>query len=284
MQLALTVALVLTLLALFVNAGFYLWRAHLLRTLSACDAVDGLGVFAATLAFAQECIALAAVVLFIPLGGSVRRRRTGHGARGPIILVHGWGLNAGSLWCLRRRLLRDGWGPVCCFDNHTRMKIAAAGRASARAWGIDVEAAAEALRQMIQDVAPGNQPLTLIGHGVGGLVVRYCARRYPTPTVRRIVTLGTPHFGTELARLCRLRDTLAPGAPLLNKLNAVDHVPQQFDVIAIHSTFDALVLPPGNARYPGAFNIEVNDVGHNALLLSTKVYQLIAENLAAPLR
>jgi triacylglycerol esterase/lipase EstA (alpha/beta hydrolase family) len=214
-------------------------------------------------------------VLSIPFGWSLSRCRSAHGTRGPIILVHGWGLNAGSLWCLRRRLLHDGWSPVACFDH---------GLGGSSTCNIDVEGAAEALRQMIQEVAPGNQPRTLIGHGAGGLVLRYCVRRYPIPTVRRIVTLGTPHFGTALAKVGQWRDTLAPGAPLLNKLNAVDRVPQQFDVIAIHSSFDALVLPPGNAAYPGAFNIQVNDVGHCALLFSSRVYQLLAENLAAPLR
>ena len=55
-------------------------------------------------------------------------------------------------------------------------------------------------------------------------------------------------------------------------------------MIAIQSHFDAMVLPPGNAEYPGAFNIRVNAVGHNALLFSPKVYELLVENLAAPLR
>jgi pimeloyl-ACP methyl ester carboxylesterase len=263
-----TLALALALLVLVVNGSLYLWRAQRLRTLPACDAVDPLGVFHAAAAFATECAALAAVVLSIPLGWALPRGRTEDGRRGPIVLVHGWGLNAGSLWYLRRRLRRDGWGPVCC--------LGAAARSS------DIAGAAQALRQMIQELGAGNLPLALIGHGVGGLVVRYCVRRYPLPVVRRIITLGTPHFGTAVARVGRLRHRLAPEAPLINKLNAVDHVPQQFDVIAIHSTFDALV-PPGSARYPGAFNIQVNDVGHTALLFSAKVYELIAENLTAPL-
>lgn len=264
------IAVVFALLLLIVNGSLYIWRARLIRTRPACDAIERLGAWHAMSAFAKECIALAAVVLTIPLARSLPRCRSGHGLLGPVILVHTWGLNPGSLWCLRRRLLRDGWSPVCFF--HYRMLSA------------NVERAAEALRQMIQAVALGNQPLTLIGHGVGGLVVRYCVRRYPIPTVRRILTLGTPHFGTALARFGPWRDTLAPGAPLLNKLNAGDHLPQQFDVIAVHSTFDAMVLPPANAVYPGAFNIQVNDVGHNALLFSIKVYRLIAENLAAPLK
>jgi len=267
------IALAFASLVLCVNGGVYIWRWRLLRALPACDAVDRLGVIHAAAAFIKECIALAAAVYSIPFGWLLPRCRSGPGGRGPLILVHGWGLNSSSLWCLRYRLRRDGWSPVCCFAN---------GRKGLRPWDIDVEGAAAALRQMIQQVTSG-QPLALIGHGVGGLVVRYCIRRYPLASVRRIVTLGTPHGGTALARRGPWH-TLAPGAPLLNKLNAVDHVPQQFDVIAIHSTFDAIVVPPTNATYPGAFNIQVNNVGHHALLFSSRVYQLLVENLAAPLK
>ena len=248
-------ALAVALLVLVVNGGFYVWRAHLLRALPACDAVDQLGVVHATVAFVKECMALAAAVLSIPFGWSLSRRRSARGTRGPLILVHGWGLNAGSLWCLRRRLLHDGWGPVVCFDH---------GLGASRTCGMDVEGAAAALRQMIQEVAPGNQPRTLIGYGAGGLVLRYCVRRYPIPTVRRIVTIGTPHFGTVVAKVGQWRDTLAPGAPLLNKLNAVDHLPQ-------HSTSSPSIPPsmrwccPEQRRYPGAFNIQVNDVGHDRI-------------------
>ena len=263
-------ALALALLVVFLNGALYLWRARTLQKLPACDAVDELGLFRGLAAFAQEGLALALITGGIPLGWALSGRGAGRGTRGPIILIPGWGLNRGALWYLRRRLLRDGWRPVSCV--HYPM------------FNFDVERAAQTLRQTIQEVDPATQPVPLIGYGVGGLVLRYCVRRYRLPTVRRVVTLGTPHLGTTLPPGCPLRRTLAPGAPLLNKLNAVDHVPQQFDVIAIHSTFDAIVMPPANAEYPGAFNIQVNDVGHSALLFSRKVYQLIAENLAAPLR
>jgi triacylglycerol esterase/lipase EstA (alpha/beta hydrolase family) len=129
------------------------------------------------------------------------------------------------------------------------------------------------------------RPLMLVCHSLGGLVARYYVRRYPAPHVRRIITLGTPHGGTVLA--ARRRNgahKLAPRSAFLATLSAADRVPQQFDVIAIQSTFDAMILPPRHAEYPGAFNVVVNDVGHNALLFSVKVYRLIAENLNAPLR
>jgi triacylglycerol esterase/lipase EstA (alpha/beta hydrolase family) len=172
-----------------------------------------------------------------------------------------------------RLLLRDGWSPVCCLDY--------------RSLHFDVEGGAARLRDAVDQLTHARgapQPATLIGHSLGGLVARYYARRYPARAVRRIVTLGTPHHGTTLARMHGgAGHKLAPGSQFLNTLTAADRVPQQFDVIAIHSSFDAMILPPQNAEYPVAFNVRVNNVGHNALLFSSKVYALISENLGAAL-
>jgi pimeloyl-ACP methyl ester carboxylesterase len=261
------------LLVVLFNAVLYGCRAAVLRRTPACDADDPLGLVDAVRAFVGECLAIAAVVLLVPIGWVMGGCRSATGTRGPVILVHGWALNAGSFWLLRRRLLRDGWSPIYCFPYASL--------------GAKVEPAAERLRAFVQQISTGaaaKRPLTLVGHSLGGLVVRYFVRRYPAPAVRRIVTLGTPHCGTELARvIAPLGRQLAPQSALLSTLNAADRVPQQFDVIAIHSSFDALILPPINARYAGAFNVQVNNVGHNALLFSARVYELLRENLAAPL-
>ena len=98
------------------NLALYATRAWVLRTVVACDLPDRLGVVDAVWSFAKECAALVAVILLIPIGWCLPRCRSGAGTRGPLILVHAWGLNRGSLWWLRRRLVRDGWSPVCCLD------------------------------------------------------------------------------------------------------------------------------------------------------------------------
>lgn len=256
------------------TAALYAQRARVLHRLTDCDVGEPLGLARAAWAFIAECVATAAIVWSVPLGWFLPRDAFGRGTRGPVLLVHGWSLNRGCFWMMRRRLLRDGWSPVCCFDYRTL--------------GLDVEGAAAQLRVMVDHLVQaggGQRPLMLIGHSLGGLVLRYYARRYPAPHVRRIVTLGTPHGGTALAPSAGgTIHKLNPSSPFLKTLCAADRVPQQFDVIAIHSSFDAMILPPHNAEYPGAFNIEIAAVGHNTLLFSAKVYQLIAENLAAPLR
>jgi pimeloyl-ACP methyl ester carboxylesterase len=259
---------------LLFNAAIYAYRAKVLHALDACDAVDPLGVLAAARAFAVECVATATVLLLIPVGWLLPHCRAGSGTRGALVLVHGWSLNRGCFWLMRRRLLCDGWGPVCCLDY--------------RSLRLDVEGAAGRLRDAVDrlraTLGPA-QPITLLGHSLGGLVLRYYARRYPAAGVRRIITLGTPHRGTRLAGMHRgYGRALAPDSAFLRALGANDRIPQQFDVVAIFSTFDAMIVPPRHAEYPGAFNVRITGVGHNALLLSRKVYELLAENLAAPLR
>ena len=266
-------ALSFALLTVLVNGVLYSIRARVLRRVAPCDAAERLGLIDAAWAFAQECGALAAALLLLPAACCTSPCGAGSGTRGTIILVHGWALNPGSLWLLRRRLLRDGWSPVC-YLAYPSLRV-------------DVELAARRLRDLLARLAADpthHGPVMLVGHCLGGLVVRCCARRYPVPQVRRLVTLGTPHQGTQLARIGGPWARLAPDSKLLRTLNAADHLPQQFDVVAIHSTFDAVILPPANARYAGAFNVQLNNVGHHALLFSSKVYQLLGENLAAPLR
>jgi len=246
------------------NAAWYAWRARILRRVPACDAAERLGAIDAAWALVRECAATAAVIVLVPLGWLTPRSRWSRGDRGPLVLVHGWGANRGCFWLLRRRLLRDGWSPVGCFDYAP--------------FGGNVEHAAAQLRVFIQELAD-RRPLILVGHGLGGFVVRYYLRRYPATNVGRVATLGTAHQGTEQLGSRKLR----PGSEFLTLMNAGDRVPQQFDVVAIHSSFDATIVPPSNAVYPDAFNIQLPNVGHHTLLFSAKVYRLLVENLSAPL-
>ncbi|MBI1818054.1 MAG: alpha/beta fold hydrolase [Deltaproteobacteria bacterium] len=263
--LAAAIAVVFAAAVLF-NSVAYIqrWWTHV----PSCEDDEPLGILDAVAAFVVECLSLAVLVVVSPLGWLVRHQTAAPGNGQAIVLAHGWGLNAGSLWLLRRRLARAGFGPIVIFTYRTR--------------GIEIEPAAERLRDQLASVhATHPGPITIIGHSLGGLVARYCLRRYPVPGVQRLVTIGTPHHGTIAARVGLGTKQLLPDAPLIVKLNAADHVPQQFEVISISSPFDALVIPHRNADYPGACNIEIRAVGHNALLFSRRVVKLIEEQLRA---
>jgi len=62
-----------------------------------------------------------------------------------------------------------------------------------------------------------------------------------------------------------------------------EDAPERLDWIAVHSAFDATVLPPDRAYWPNAYNIRVRGMGHHRLVYSRKVFELLLENIEAEL-
>jgi pimeloyl-ACP methyl ester carboxylesterase len=120
------------------------------------------------------------------------------------------------------------------------------------------------------ELVPPDVDVVVLGHGFGGIVaVRYAATH---ARVRRVVTLGTPHQGSQAL----------PYRWLSGNAVRVPVTGSPADVMAIYSDFDAWLVPVDNAYYPGGFNIAIGGVGHCAMLRSRRVADLIVENLARP--
>lgn len=197
------------------------------------------------------------------------RPRPGPRPHPPVVLVHGYlGTSAAWLW-LAWRLRRDGFGTVTAVNY--------------RSVGGDLHAAARKLAATVERLVgeSSTDRVDLVTHSLGGLVARAYLRENGGAHVRRLVTLGAPHQGTKLAALAfdSLGRSVLPGSPLLAELSESDPVPNAVSVTSIFSTFDAKVLPWRNGYYPGAGNIEVHGIGHDALLFSPKVYSLVREAL-----
>jgi triacylglycerol esterase/lipase EstA (alpha/beta hydrolase family) len=122
----------------------------------------------------------------------------------------------------------------------------------------------------------------MVAHGVGGLAARALVQREGVRSgIRSIVTLGTPHGGTlafPWLRLGPFRVDVRPGSDALRALSG--RLPARIEAIAISSPDDAMLLPPAGARWPEACNVSVEGSGHLGLLVSSRVYELISENLA----
>jgi len=260
-----------------VHLATYAWRASVVRSLRSCDRPEALPWFDRARAFLFEVLAAAVARLSIPLDWipqPITDRRppiTNRQSPGTVVLIHDFGVNGASLWLLARRLRRIGWQTAIM--RHAALRT-------------DAHALAAELRTLVDAAAASDtKQIVLVGHGFGGMIARLYGRDYGPLQVRRIVTLGTAHRGSVLSSLHGpMRAILQPRGRLVAYVEASDPVPHQFDVITLFSTFDAWVLPAANAEYPGAFNIQVNDVGHDAMLLSTKVFQLVQENLAVPIK
>ncbi|OOR87857.1 hypothetical protein B0181_09480 [Moraxella caviae] len=104
------------------------------------------------------------------------------------ILVHGLHQNDWIMRPLAKRLGKFGFRTHC----HRYRSLAepiSTHAATLHAW-------------LTQHHTP-KHPINLVGHSLGGLVMRQFAHDYPQWQIHRAVTLGTPHAGSVCARLTR---------------------------------------------------------------------------------
>lgn len=173
----------------------------------------------------------------------------------PVLLVHGLFLNSGCWLLTERRLRQRGFGEIHLLNLPP--------------WE-DIERLTERLAERIEELhhSLGIERFDLVGHSLGGLVIRnYLQRPGTLSQVRRCVFLGTPHSGSRLAifALSPIARDLVPGSDFLARLNA-EPLPPGVPMIAIQSRHDNIVLPWENSRLPGARNVELTQMGHNGLL------------------
>lgn len=201
---------------------------------------------------------------------------------GPVLLVPGYGGSESGLDVLATRLRAAG-------------KTVDVVRLPDNAQG-DLGAQARTLAAAARKAASGGSSVDVVGYSAGGVVARLWVRDYGGAAVaRRIVTLGSPQHGTQLAALGALVPSvcptacrqLSPDSALLAALNAGDETPPGPTFVSIWSTDDDVVLPPDSARLAGALNITVQgvcagaQVGHSDLPTNGIVESMVALELGA---
>lgn len=184
-----------------------------------------------------------------------------------VVLVHGFVCNRGLWTPWLRELQRRG---VPCatvnlepvfgsIDDYAPLIEAAVARATA---------------------ATGLPPL-LVGHSMGGLAIRAWLRASGTnaaPRVHHVVTLGTPHHGTWLARFSHLTNgrQMQVGGPWLRQLQADEAASAYPQFTCWYSNTDNIVFPASTATLPGADNRHIAGVPHVAMAFHP---QVMAETL-----
>ncbi len=156
----------------------------------------------------------------------------------------------------------------------------------------DLEAMAVHLRHCIHTVRANNQleaaqTVDIVAHSMGGIVTRLALEEPDTAKyVAQVVTLGTPHQGTHMARFAATQHivSLRPNSAVLEKLERQipwQEPPVRPPLVALWSHADVLILPAEGATLPGATNIEMPSYTHYTYLLHpqawNKVYQLLEE-------
>lgn len=188
--------------------------------------------------------------------------------RVPVLLVHGYLCNRGLWWCMRRRLRRQGIA-IATVDLEPPFA------------GLDQAADALAARIASLKAETGAAQVALLGHSSGGLVARAYLRRHGGAGVTRLLTLGSPHHGSLIARFGPGRSAreMEPGSRWLAAL--ADGEPREVPTLSLWSRADEFVVPPESARLPGAREIVLPATGHLALVFSPRVAAIVAAELAA---
>ena len=193
----------------------------------------------------------------------------------PVLLIHGFLANRGSVHLLERRLTEH---------HHVVMTY----RLGPLHLG-DIRDSSAFIAGKVQSLAAqtGVQKVDIVAHSMGGLVaLDYVKRHGGAPNVRRLVLLGTPSHGTwsallgiVTAPLGRGGRQLLPGSDFLRDLEQAP-MPPGPQVVTVAGNRDWLA-PPSTTFVAGARHQEVA-AGHTGLLVDEAVADTIAGILAAP--
>ncbi len=177
---------------------------------------------------------------------------------GPVLLVPGYGGSTTSLGHLAAALQAGG-------RDVTIVELAGDGRGDLRQQAEVLEQAADQARQRT-----GAASVDVIGYSAGGVIARLWVKDFGGDAVaRRVLTLGTPHHGTDLAGVASdfTPDTcpeaclqLSPESDFMRALNAGDDTPEGPLWISIWTTDDMVVTPPTSSRLDGAVNFSLQSV------------------------
>lgn len=175
---------------------------------------------------------------------------------GPVLLVPGYGGETGSLDALASRIRAEGRQAVV-------VQLPGSGTGSLVA---DAAVLNGAIAQAMHRGAPS---VDVVGYSAGGVVALLWARHDDgLRLARRIVTLGAPFHGTELAAAalalvpgdcpaaCR---QLVPGSSLLAGLDVARRLGLP-PWLSLWTADDQVVTPPDSARLAGAIDVQVQSV------------------------
>jgi hypothetical protein len=183
------------------------------------------------------------------------------GRRG-VLLVHGFFCNRG-LWNPWLAKLRVAGVPCVAVDLEPVFA------------GIDDYAGTVAAGVARLRDATGLAPL-VVAHSMGGLALRaWLAGDSQGAEVHAVVTIGTPHHGTRLARLVRSPNArqMRPGSAWLRALAAREPAAgRRAPFVCFWGDCDNLVMPPLTATLPGADNRLLAGVGHLTMVYEPAVY------------
>lgn len=234
-------------------------------------------------------LALAAVVALAVVGGvvvgvwsAVRGDAVVDRTRpGPVLLVPGYGGSVASLDTLAAAVRTTG----------RDVTVVALPDRGLGDLGDQADALGRAVDAALARTGAGT--VDLVGYSAGGVVARlWVVEDGGADRVRRLVTLGSPHHGTQLAELgtavagaCPVAcQQLSPSSPVLARLDA-EVLPTGPQYLSLWTTGDDVVVPPDSAVVEGMPSPSLQSicaslrVQHSGLPSNQLVQRLVTEAL-----
>ncbi len=177
--------------------------------------------------------------------------KLGHRSRRGIILVHGFVCNRG-LW--------NHWYPALASTDTPFHAV----NLEPVFGSIDlyVSTIETAVRWMERTTG---QPPVVVAHSMGGLAVRRWWVGTHADRLHHLITIGTPHQGTLLARWASTENTRQmrrESSWRTNELEAYEDATRHSRTTCFFSTCDNIVFPASTATIPGATNRLLKGVAH----------------------
>jgi len=195
----------------------------------------------------------------------------------PVIFVHGFGGAPGNFLPLRAWLWMKGQKRTYAFEQPGEGGL---------------EDAAGVLSAYIQAVVevnalPPGSTVDLVAHSMGGVIARLALDdRATRARVGTLVTLGSPHAGSHLARYANTERALAlrPGSAAMARLDAQlpwAGPPDWPRLVAFWSPADVIVIPAESARVEGATNVLLPGFTHYSYLVRPECWRRVFDSLSA---
>lgn len=182
-----------------------------------------------------------------------------------VLLLHGYFCNRG-IWTPWLRQLRQRRVPCMALT-------------LTPAFG-SIDSYHRAIDEAVQDLTrlTGRPPL-LVGHSMGGLSARawlagQADAKAADTRVAGVITIGTPHHGTWMARFGLTTNTrqMRPGSDWLRALAAREPAERRARFTCFYGHADNIVFPASTATLAGADNRHLSGVAHVQMLFEPAVF------------
>lgn len=194
----------------------------------------------------------------------------------PVLLIHGYVCNSGQWQTLSQCLIKNQ-------ITHYAVDLEPV-LGSIDCFAPIIHRAVNQLRRETE-----SNKILIVAHSMGGLAVRAYLRDYGKAHIAKVITLGTPHHGTVLAKFgkgknsqqMRRNDSRSQSSTndwLQQLANEEDHANYEL-IVSLYSHHDNIIAPQTSSHLVGARNISFHGIGHVALLFDANIQDHVIQEI-----